>query len=55
MEYGNFYLFMGVFLQTTTGVCKAHDICQRITQHLDLWKVGKYTAFIADNMAESRY
>ena len=46
-------LFMGVILQTTLGVCKAHDIRRRIMRHLDMWEIEKYAALCSDTVAES--
>ena len=46
-------VFMSVILQTTSGTRKAHEICLRITRHLDFRDIVQHTSVCADIATES--
>ena len=47
-------VFMGVILQTKTGIFKSYKIHCRIMRRLDLWEIGQYANLCSDTVAENR-
>ena len=54
VERGSPRVSMGVILHMTLGARKAHNICCRIMQSLDMWEIRQYADLCSETMAENQ-